>query len=65
MHVHILERVEQTNKTNKEKQNRKRRYMKKKIEEGAMSAQGKRAWKRIDIHGKGGEWWQEKCRAVV
>lgn len=31
MHVHTLERVEQTNKTNKQKQNRKRRYMMKKL----------------------------------
>lgn len=65
MHVHTLERVEQTNKTNKQKQNRKRRYMKKKIEEWAMGAQGRRAWKRMDILGKGREWWQENCRAVV
>lgn len=30
-----------------------------------MGAQGKRGWKRTNIHEKGGEWWQENCRAVI
>lgn len=58
MHVHTLERVEQTNKTNKQKQNRKRRYMKKKLRnEPWVHREGEhgREWIYLEKVGSGGK----------